>query len=410
MKAPKPLPPAPPVTLPAGIATAADYIAAHYGIPHTSAVVALLAAAGSVVGDQRTVSWRGETTKLTLPLLLTPEPAAECRGWLDLIAAPLEKLMAQLTARSATWKNPQGHLEGLQAEMAKHPEGSPERAEAVQRFVDGALAFSPYFVVRQFTARDERVYRGSPLLIDATGNVLREATTENGVRLQRLMVPAAPGENMPMPQTLLMVADGETLDELKRRGQLAIWSPAILPQGGGAFGTTTITRDEADKAWGLVVQQALAIRRGPAASIGVTTYGLDTINGIRSRAETASRAIGQAFRWAVGTCLKLAGIIHGLNRDAGEAIGIRTWDDARQLTEWLMVAHAHALGHLRLKLGRKKRGPAPARPDDVDRLVRRMAARQSTSYRQLVQALPRRAKGYWRAMHQKAIMGELRRP
>ena len=142
----------------------------------------------------------------------------------------------------------------------------------------------------------------------------------------------------------------------------------------------------------------------------MTTHGLDTINAVRSRAEAAGRTTGQVFGWAVGTCLKLAGIVHALNRDGGETIGVRTWDDARQLTEWMMVAHGHSLGHLRLKLGRKKRGPAPARPDDLDRLVKRMAARQSTSYRQLVQALPRRAKGYWRTMHEKALLGELRRP
>ncbi len=406
MMTPKPLPQPPTVTLPTGVATASEFIGAHYGIPRTAAAVALLAAAGSLIGDQRQVRWRGETTKLTLPLLLTPEPAAECRGWLDLLAAPIEKFMAKLSARSATWEDRPAHLAALQAAMAEHLEGSAEWAAAERRFVEGALAASPNIVVRTFTARGERVYRGSPLLLDPTGAVLREVTAENGVRLQRLMAPAAPGE-MPLPETMLVVVDSETLEELKRRGQLAAWSPAIMPQGGGTFGTTAITRDEADSAWREVLKRALELRRGPSGEMGVTPYGQDVLNAIRSRAEAAGRATGkpELFRWAVGTCLKLAGIIHGLNPDGAADIGVRTWDDSRKLVEWLLVAHGHSLGHLRVKLGRKRRGPAPAHPDDLNRLVRRMAGRPGIAYRELVRALPHRQKGYWKPLHQKVLMG-----
>jgi hypothetical protein len=393
------LPPVPTVTLPPDLAAVVDYLAARHGLNRGVVLATVLTVIGTVAGGPESISWRGTRLALNLHLLLTPAVLTETDGLLQFLSVPMEEEVARLKEQAKAVDDPHQLLESYQKRSEELPPDDPEQAEANRKFRRLCEQLYPHFFGRTLEAIAGDDAYCSTLLLDPTAIVFRVLINEPGVYYLTRLALGRQAKAGTRDYGFVLVAPLDSIERLKHLGIVETWCPIILPQGSAPFSRPTITADEARAKWQAMVEGALTIRRGKSLNLAVSEAGEAVLNRVKDEAEAAAVSSHRPewYRWAATSCLKVAGILHLLAGDAGE-ISPTAWEEAGNLTNWLIAVQTRSVGTLRASTAGPKKFH-PTKSDDIDRMKRLMRKRPGATFRSLSRSLTKRPTGHWRFIY-----------
>lgn len=383
------LPPPPGVHLAPDVASVVRYVAGRYAVHEGVALIGVLTAAGAVTGGSRTLEWQGRHIGLNLQAVLLPAVVAETPAWIDFLAAPLAAEVARL--RGTRQLQCPGKPPNLKLNLRLH-RGRGEQARRLRYWAEIA---APFMHVIAFPKEQEPDAFRSTLVSDSTGRALHEAAKVYSEAEFLDLISERHEIDDRRFLSLLLVADASLIAALKSGSLLPNWAPWLLPQTGNRF-----TRSDGRGAsrWARVTARLLAIRRSRPRALVAGAHADRVLSAVKAEAEAvASRTrLPKWFATAVSTCAKLAGILHVVNGHDGDEPGDETWNDAVQITTWLIQAQALMLEALPRSMLGVRRRHHPPRKDDEHRMRAYLARHPKARYRDAVRGLPKRTPGYWR--------------
>lgn len=169
--------------------------------------------------------------------------------------------------------------------------------------------------------------------------------------------------------------------------------PLLLPVGGPVVPAENTDADALAQ-WTAMVKAASDSWSLPPRHLEIDAEGYRTLSEVKEAVEKIPehRRSPEYLAWVLPLCANIAVWDH-LTRGAGNTISAKSWSVASSLTRWAIRAYRVAAR----EPGRPKHHP-PVEIADRERLISKLSKNPDVSYREVVRALPKRPKGYWRKL------------
>lgn len=391
--------------LPDDIEKVSTYIAKKFGVPQGTVVLAMTGILMSLRSRRVEIDWAGQCFRPRIALLLTEGHRVLAQDWMDFL---LVGLRSQVTKpESSVGPSVKSAIAGFDAAQRLLNSylaiPSNQRSPAIEdRYQQSMQINWDAGIAERFSEgipQKEGVHVGydfCPLVVGKSDGLTQQANNSYlGKDWEHLLLGFDTPAGRAAPYTSLLRANSKALVNFAGTPIAQHFFPVILPEGGGTLGDYGRDDDAVVAAWERLVSDASHSWHNPSRTLTISDHGYEAVSTIKSQLESnsAHNRFQVRFSWAPTACLSLAAW-HHLTYGKGDEIGVPSWDFALELTRWAILAHTACLRiYFRVGVYAPDVGP------DMERLRNRVRQNPEITHRDLVRALPKRAKGYWRKLH-----------
>ena len=396
----------PNLDLPQDLLSCARHFSRSAGVPEGTALIILITCLLSLRSRGVTHEWlQGYKRAPHIGILCLGAQLYPKRTWLDQVVSVLRKSVTKPAYRSTyTFEELEniysGHLRFLTSDgLAQKVQSSPEFGKQVeQRQAEGrnlhdginACRFSEFPPSTKlgnygFTFSSLIVSEDLAFAIKLNVEYLTSAWEE-------VFCAWSCPFGITTPATVVLRASEKIVRRMRERRRSADFPwPLMLPTTGPVLPLET-TDSQAVEQWTTLVKAASDSWDQPERHLKIDSYGYGMLSKVREMLDDIAeyRAHSERYAWALPLCANIAVWEH-LTRRAGDVISAESWNLAARLVRWAIAAH----GVASRSFGRASYHP-PVELADRDRIRALYMKNPKITYRELVRALPKRPKDYWR--------------
>lgn len=386
--------------------TTIDHLAHGWGLPDITARTLVVNAFGTLVGPGARIAWNDTQMGFEMTLVVSPGVVDENHGYADFLAQPMQREIERLHAVAVDEASCLTKKKAMEAELMAMEKENPAYDKRYADYLEFLEVMNPRFMLRILPDRSHVLPLSAALVLDDTGEILRQAfADESGDKLTLLGKGYTLEGGRLRSYGAILEAPPEIFGKVLNSIYSEHWRPIILP---GASSFMPAHRHGPESAgiaqmWSEMVTYALRKRRSRHRLFKVGIGGTETVNRVIEIAKSktlATRHRGK-FLWVAKVTVKLAGIFHLIQGGVEDEIPSAVWSEVESHMKALIDAHAEAAV---IKAPRIKKPKAlHGRPGDLRTLTNYLLDNPSASVRDVTRALSKRKPGYWKAMYAASV-------